>query len=50
MSLPQHIKLQLGDYVTMDMDTDKPYTRLGAHKHKYPPGQLKKKNKDRARY
>ena len=46
VSLPQHINLRLGDYVTMDMDTDKPYTRFEEHRHKYPPGQLKKKNKN----
>jgi hypothetical protein len=50
VSLPQHINLRLGDYVTMDMDTDKPYTRFKEHRHKYPPGQLKKKNKNWARY
>jgi hypothetical protein len=46
VSLPQHINLRLGDYVTMDMDTDKPYTRFEEHRHKYPPGQLKKKNEN----
>ncbi|MBW2647421.1 MAG: hypothetical protein JRE23_14855 [Deltaproteobacteria bacterium] len=44
-SLPQHIRLTLGNCVTIDMDTDKPYTRFKEHKRKYPPGQLKKKNK-----
>jgi hypothetical protein len=50
VSLPQHLNLRLGNYVTMDMDTDKPYTRFEEHRHKYPPGQLKKKNKNWARY
>ena len=47
-SWPQHINFRLGDYVTMDIN--KPHTRFEEHKHKYPPGQLKKKNKKRARY
>jgi hypothetical protein len=50
VSLPQHINLRLGDYVTMDMDTDKPYTQFEEHRHKYPPGQMKKKNKKLVRY
>lgn len=44
-SLPMDIKVKLGDYVTIEMDTDKPYTKFEKHKAKYPPGQLKKKNK-----
>jgi hypothetical protein len=50
VSLPQHLNLRLDNYVTVDMDTDKPYTRFKKHRHKYPPGQLKKKNKNWARY
>lgn len=45
VSLPKDIKVQLGDYVTIEMDTDKPYTNFKEHKAKYPPGQLKKKSK-----
>ncbi|MBW1795267.1 MAG: hypothetical protein JRJ38_12710 [Deltaproteobacteria bacterium] len=47
VSLPQTIQLRLGDYVTIEMDTDKPYTQFIEHKRKYPPGQLKKKKKKR---
>lgn len=43
--LPQEVRLQLGDYVTIEVDTDKPYTRFEEHRRKYPPGQLKKKKK-----
>ena len=43
--LPTHLRVQLGEYVTIEMDSDKPYTRFEEHKRKYPPGQLKKKNK-----
>jgi len=49
LSLPQDTLLQLDDYVTIDMETDKPYTMFKEHKHKYPPGQLKKKKKKRAK-
>ena len=43
VSLPQTLYVKLGDYVSIEMDTDKPYTQYEKHKHKYPPGQLKKK-------
>lgn len=46
-SLPKDIKVRLGDYVTIEMDTDKPYTKFKEHKTNYPPGQLKKKNKNK---
>lgn len=45
VSLPKDIKIGLGDYVTIEMDTDKPYSKFKEHKVKYPPGQLKKKKK-----
>ena len=45
VSLPQALQLRLGDHVTIEMDTDKPYTKFTDHKRKYPPGQLKKKGK-----
>ncbi len=45
LSLPQAIRLKLGGYVTIEMDTDKPYTHFKEHKRKYPPGQLKKKKR-----
>jgi len=44
-SLPQDISLTVDDYVTIVMDTDKPYSEYEAHSRKYPPGQMKKKNK-----
>jgi len=46
-SLPVHMRAQLGDYVSIEMDTDRPYTRFQEHKKKYPPRQLKKKKKKR---
>ena len=42
-SLPVHMRAQLGDYVSIEMDTDRPYTKFQEHKKKYPPRQLKKK-------
>jgi len=45
MTLPQTLRVKLGDCVTIEMDTDKPYTRFKEHKMKYPPGQLKKKKR-----
>ena len=43
VTLPQTLRVKLGDCVTIEMDTDKPYTKFKEHKRKYPPGQLKKK-------
>lgn len=43
LSLPKHLLVRLGDHVTIEMDTDKPYTNFKEHKRKYPPGKLKKK-------
>jgi len=45
VSLPLHMRVQLGDYVSIEMDTDRPYTKFKDHKKKYPPGQLKKNKK-----
>ena len=45
-SLPVSLRAQLGEYVSIEMDTDKPYTKFKDHKKKYPPGQQKKKKKN----
>lgn len=45
VSLPHTIQLGLFDYVSIEMNTDKPYSQYKEHKRKYPPGQLKKKGK-----
>ena len=45
VSLPKEIHLKIGDYVSIEMNTDKPYIYYSEHKRKYPPGQLKKKGK-----
>ena len=46
-SLPVSVRAQLGGCVNIEMDTDKPYTKFKEHKKKYPPGQLKKKKKEK---
>jgi hypothetical protein len=43
--LPQTYYVLLGDYVMIEMESDRPYTEHRKHKQKYPPGQLKKKDK-----
>ncbi|MEW6441355.1 MAG: hypothetical protein AB1640_10520 [bacterium] len=42
-SLPGDLEVQLGSYVSMDLDTDRPYVYYEEHKNKYPPGQKKEK-------
>ena len=44
-SLPVNLRAQLGEYVSIEMDTDRPYTKFEDHKKTYPLGQLKKKKK-----
>ena len=43
-SLPSNLRIGLGDHVSIELDTDKPYIHHAEHVKKYPPGQLKKKN------
>ena len=47
-SLPSHIKLS-NDFVTVELETDKPYEHYEEHAEKYPPGQMKnwKNNKEK---
>ena len=46
VSSPDRLRVRLGQHVTIEMDTDRPYTSYDEHKRKYPPGQMKdKKNK-----
>ena len=42
-SLPSDLSVQLGGYVSIEMDNDRPYVYHKEHKAKYPPGQSKKK-------
>ncbi len=50
VSLPQEIQFRLGSYVTIELDTYRPYVHFEEHKRRYPPGQLKKKNKKWVKY
>lgn len=49
VSLPSHIHIDVGDYVTLDMDTDRPYTYHSDVAHRYPPGQSKKGGKGKGK-
>ena len=49
-SLPNHIRIGLGASVSIELDTDKPYVHHAEHVKKYPPGQMKKKNKKKNKW
>lgn len=44
-SLPGSLRVGLGDSVSIELETDKPYTHHAEHVKKYPPKQHKKKKK-----
>jgi len=49
-SLPSHLKVGLGESVTIELDTDKPYVHNAEHIKKYPPQKSKgKKHKKLAK-
>ena len=41
-SLPYNLQMGLGDSVTLELETDKPYTHHADHAKQYPPGKMKK--------
>ena len=43
--LPSAIQLESAHYVTIELESDKPYEYFSQHKKQYPPGQAKKKKK-----
>jgi len=45
VSLPSSIQINVGYYVTLEMDTDKPYEYDKDVVKRYPPGQAKNKDK-----
>ena len=49
-SLPSSIRVRLGGYVSMELDTGKPYTYHAHHVKKYPPGKKKKKHKKKPKW
>lgn len=46
-SLPAHIRITVNEFVTLDMDTDRPYDFHNDVVKKYPPGQQKNKGQGR---
>lgn len=42
-SLPSKLKVSLGSYVDMELETGKPYVHHKEHVKKYPSGKMKKK-------
>jgi hypothetical protein len=49
VSLPAYIQITVNDFVTLDMDTDKPYKYHSDVVKRYPPGQQKKRDQDTER-
>jgi hypothetical protein len=49
-SLPNRIRIGLGDSVKIELDTDRPYIHHSEHVKKYPPGQMKKKHKKKNKW
>jgi hypothetical protein len=50
VSLPSHIRADLGESVTIELATDKPYVHNADHVKKYPPGKSKKKHKKKNKW
>jgi len=50
VSLPSYIRIDVHDYVTLEMDSDKPYDYDHEVVKRYPPGQLKKKKKGKSKW
>ena len=42
VSLPTEVRIDVGNYVVLEMDTDRPYTYHADVAKRYPPGQAKK--------
>ena len=42
VSLPSGIRIEVEDYVTLEMETDRPYEYHAEVAKRYPPGQQKK--------
>lgn len=42
VSLPRSLQLRLADKVTIEMESDRPYSDYEAHKKKYPSKNKKK--------
>ena len=44
VSLPSEIRIDMNDYVVLEMDNDRPYHYDHEVVKRYPPGRIKKKN------
>ena len=49
VSLPNRLRGGLGDSVSLELDTDRPYLYHSDHVKKYPPGKTKMKNKKKSK-
>ena len=49
VSLPSAIRIDVNDYVTLEMDIDEPYKYDSDVVKKYPPGQQKKNSKGKGK-
>ncbi len=49
VSLPSGIHISAGEYVSLEMDVDRPYLYHSDVEKRYPPGQLKKKGKGKGK-
>lgn len=49
VSLPSSIRIDVGDYVSIEMDDDKPYHYHSDVVKRYPPGHQKKKSKGKGK-
>lgn len=45
--LPAEVRVRLGDFVTIQLETDRPYTHFAEHLTMYPSRQYKKNKPDR---
>ena len=48
--MPNRIRIEVGNSVNIELDTDKPYIYHSEHVKKYPPGQMKKKKKKKKKW
>lgn len=49
VSLPAGLRIDVRDYVTLEMDTPRPYHYHSEVAKRYPPGQLKKHSKEKGK-
>jgi len=43
ISLPSGIHIDVGDFVSIDLESERPYDHFAEHRQEYPPGKWKKK-------